>query len=272
MSNKSIARGATYAVLLSSLAFFSAFRAYKDSPQSTYLHKISSPAGQTTMEYNADRTIRKIVQLHTSDDISYSDVQLPVYENGRLVSTLSSDDEQAVTGDINTTYDYYAAADKIAKVSYYRDNAVYAYDSLTYDEAGKMSVRYQFNRNAAGNAWENTGYQQYAWDKTGDVIQMDTYAKQPGYSRFRVVSSISYSYDNKQNPQQQQPELAYILDATAATLSAHNVLTESISTPRSSRVITNRYTYTYNAGKFPVHATFNAGLDGETVKLEWVKL
>ncbi|PSL46150.1 hypothetical protein CLV51_103126 [Chitinophaga niastensis] len=275
MHNKSITRRVSVAMLMASVVVFSAFRSdyANGGEQSTYLHKISSPAGQTILEYNADKTIRKIVQQHKTENASYSDVQLPVYENGRLVKTLFSDNEQASTGDIYTSFVYGVSGNKIEKVSYYRNNAVYTYDSLVYDAAGKMALRYQFSKNAAkGNNWENTGYQQYTWDADGDIATMATYGKQPGYSKFVLTSSIGYTYDNKQNPQQQQPELASMLDATAANLSAHNILTESISSPNSSRVITNTYTYAYNAGKYPVRATFNSGMDATIVKLEWVKL
>lgn len=272
MLNKSIAQGATYAVLISALALFSAFRSDKDSPGGTYLHKISSPGGHTLMEYNTDKSVKKIIQVHKTENATYSDVQLPVYENGRLVKTLATDDENAQTGELNATFEYSANTNQVSRISYYRNKAVYTYDSLVYNTAGKVSARYQFSKNPVNGNWENTGYQQYTWDQEGNVTQMDNYGKQPGYSKFIATSSISYTYDRKLNPQQLRPELAYMLDATAANLSAHNVLSESIRTIRSSRVITNTYTYAYNADKYPVRATFKDGMDDGTVKLEWVKL
>ncbi|HVI49346.1 MAG TPA: hypothetical protein VM802_31060 [Chitinophaga sp.] len=272
MHNKSIiAQGATYAMLLTSMAFLSAFRSTgNEGPQGTYLRKISSASGQTTMEYNADRTIKKIVQLRKTENAGYNDVLLPVYENGRLVKTLSADEEKPA-GDLNTVYAYAANGKAVQKISYYRNNEVYTQDSLVYNEAGKISARYQINKNPQKGAWEVSGYQLYTWNAEGDVAQMDNYGKQPGYSRFVALSSVSYTYDKKQNPQQLLPELAYILDMAAPNLSAHNVLTETISNPHASRTITNTYTYAYG-GQFPVRATFNSGLDNETVKLEWVRL
>ncbi|WP_160712689.1 hypothetical protein [Chitinophaga solisilvae] len=271
MLNKYLAQGATFVMLMATAALTSSFRAHtgKDNPGGTYLHKISSPAGQTTVEYNADKTIRKIVQQRKTENAAYNDVQLPVYENGRLVKTLFADDAQAATGDLNAAFTY--EGDRISSISYYRNNAVYACDSLVYNDAGKLAVRRQFTQNAAG-LLVSSGYQQYTWDQEGNVTQMDNYGKQPGYSRFVVTSSISYTYDKRQNPQQLLPELAYILDPNPANMSAHNVLTESLSSPHSSRVITSTYTYAYNADKFPVRATFTSGLDAGTVKLEWVKL
>jgi hypothetical protein len=270
MLNKSAAKGASVAMLMASVIVFSAFRSDRAGQQNTYLHKISSPAGQTVLEYNADKTISKIVQWHKSGGETYSDVQLPVYENGRLVKSLFADDEKATTGDIYRSYEY--AGGKIAKVSFYRDNAVYTYDSLAYNDAGKLAASYHFGRQPASGAWENTGYQQYTWDGEGNVSQLDNYGKQPGYSKFVNTSSVTYTYDNKLNPQQQQPELGSLLDAGAANLSTHNILTETISSINSSGTITNTYTYAYNGGKYPVRGTYTSGMDAAVVKLEWIKL
>ncbi|MGO4290440.1 hypothetical protein [Chitinophaga sp. RAB17] len=270
MLNKSATQRVSLAMLMASAVVFSAFRSDRNSQQSTYLHKISSPAGQTVLEYNADKTIKKIVQFHKTENAAYSDVQLPVYENGRLVKSLFADNETATTGDLYTSYDY--AGDKVAKISYYRDNAVYTYDSLVYNEAGKLATRYQFGKNPAKGTWENTGYQQFTWDGEGNVTQVDNFGKQPGYSKFLHTSAVGYTYDKQQNPQQQQPELANLMDLSAANLSAHNILTENISSVNSSRVVTSTYSYAYNGGKYPVRGTYTSGMDAAVVKLEWIKL
>ena len=52
MLNKSAAKGASVAMLMASVIVFSAFRSDRAGQQNTYLHKISSPAGQTVLEYN----------------------------------------------------------------------------------------------------------------------------------------------------------------------------------------------------------------------------
>ncbi|MEZ2444145.1 hypothetical protein AB6805_20625 [Chitinophaga sp. RCC_12] len=276
MHTTSIARGAIYAALVTSFTILTAFRSEGNhigfpngGDQQTYLHKMVSPAGQTTVEYNPDKSIRRIIQLRKTENATYSDVQLPVYENGRLVKCLSAADEKAVTGDPYLSFEY--SSDKVSRISYYRDNAVYSYDSLAYDASGKIARRYQFGHNGAKAAWENSGYLEYTWNQEGDVERMDTYGKQPGYSKFVYTSSVSYTYDRMRNPQQLQPELAILLDGGGGSLSAHNVLTENISSPNTSRVITNTYTYAYN-GKYPVRATFSSGMDETTVKLEWIKL
>jgi hypothetical protein len=276
MLTTSIARGAIYATLVTSFTILTAFRSEGNhinlrngGDQQTYLHKVVSPAGQTLVEYNADKSIRRIVQQRKSENADYSDIQLPVYENGRVVKCLSAADEKAVTGDPYLSFEY--NSDKVSKISYFRDNAVYSYDSLAYDAAGKIARRYQFGRNAAKATWENSGYLEYTWNQEGDVERMDTYGKQPGYSKFVYTSSVSYTYDRKQNPQLLQPDLGILLDGGAGNLSAHNVLTENISSPNTSRVITNTYTYAYN-GKYPVRATFSSGMDAATIKLEWIKL
>ena len=272
MLNNSATHRVSVAVLMASAIVLSSFRSDRAGQQNTYLHKISSPAGQTVLEYNPDKTISKIVQWHKTDGDTYSDVQLPVYENGRLVKSLFADNEKATTGDIYRSYEYAASGDKITKISFYRDNAVYTYDSLVYDATGKLAACYHFGKNPAKGAWENTGYQQYTWDGEGNVTQLDNYGKQPGYSKFVNTSSVTYTYDNKQNPQQQQPELNSLLDAGAANLSAHNMLTETISSINSSNTITNTWSYAYNAGKYPVRGTYTSGMDAAVVKLEWIKL
>lgn len=265
------AQWATCALLLTSMAFTTAFRTDKDTPGGTYLHKISSPAGNTLLEYNPDKTLRKIIQIHQAEDGStWKDIQLPVYENGRLVKTLSTDDASALTGDLNATFSYTADSHQLQTISYYRNNAVYALDSLVYNAEGKITARYHLAVQAAKH--EVTGYQQYTWDKEGDVAQLDNYGKQPGQSRFNLTSTVTYTYDRRQNPQQLCPELAYMMDITPANLSAHNVLSENISTTHSSRTYTHTYTYAYNASKYPVRGTFRNGMDEGTVKLEWTKL
>lgn len=272
MLNKSIAQRAGVAMLMASVIVFSAFRSDRGTQPGSYLHKISSPAGQTVLEYNADKTISKIVQFHKTENASYSDVQLPVYENGRLVKCLFADEEQATTGDLYTSYDYTATGDKVAKISYYRNNEVYTYDSLVYNEGGKLATRFLFGKNPAKGTWENTGYQQFTWDAAGNITRMDTYGKQPGYSKFLHTSAASYTYDNRQNPQQQQPELAVLMELNAANLSANNILTENVSSANTSRVVTSTYSYAYNGGKYPVRGTYTSGMDAGVVKLEWIKL
>lgn len=272
MLNKLSIQWAGAAMLIASAITFSAFRADNNGQSDTYLHKISSPAGQTILEYNADKTIRKIVQQHKTENADYNNVQLPVYENGRLVKSLMADDENATTGDLYTSYDYAPNGDNMAKISYYRNNAVYAYDSLVYDATGKLTFRYQVSKNAQKNAWENTGYQQFTWNEDGDISRMDTYGKQPGYSRFVHTAMVSYTYDNRPNPQQQHPELAGLMDLNVAHLSAHNIVTENYNSANSSRIITSTYSYAYNTGKFPVRGTYTSGVDAAVVKLEWIKL
>lgn len=267
MFTTKITNGTIGAALLASVTILSSFRG---GDNKTYLHKVVSSAGQTTLEYNTDKTISRIVQLHkTEDNSTYNTVQMPVYENGKLVKSLLADDEKATSGDVYQAFEY--SGDHISKMSYYRDGQVNTVDSLAYDANGQLATRYQFGRNAKG-ALVMTGYQQYNWDKEGNVERVDNYGKQPGYSKFVYTSSVSYTYDNKLNPQQERPELAFLLDASAGSISAHNVITESFSSPNSAQVITNTYSYAYNASKFPVKGTFISGLDGSTSKLEWSKL
>ena len=213
-----------------------------------------------------------MLQFRKTENAAYTDVIFPVYENGRLVRTLFADDENATTGDTFTSYDYSADGKQIERIKYYRNGDVFTYDSLTYNTNGNLATRYHFSKQPSSGKWENTGYNQFTWDQNGNVERVDNYGKQPGYSKFVCTSSLTYTYDKALNPQHEQPTLAFVLEANAANLSAHNVLSETISAVNSSRDITNTYTYAYNAARYPVRATFNSGMDNSTVKLEWVSL
>lgn len=272
MKRKSIFPGGGYVLLLAIAVILLSFRPDGGKPAGTYLHKISSTEGHTKLEYNADKTLKKMLQFRKTENASYTDVILPVYENGRLVRTLFADDENAVTGDIFTSYDYNAGGKQIEKVKYYRNNDIFTYDSLAYNADGNLQTRYHFSKHPSSGKWENTGYEQFTWNQDGNVERVDNYGKQPGYSKFVCTSSLAYTYDKAQNPQHEQPVLAFVLEANAANLSAHNVLSETISSVNSSAAITNTYSYAYNAAKYPVRATFNSGMDNSIVKLEWISL
>lgn len=272
MKRKSIFPGGSYVLLLAMPALLLSFRPDSGKTTGTYLHKISSNEGQTRLEYNADKTLKKMLQFRKTENASYTDVILPVYENGRLTRTLFADDENAATGDVFASFDYSASGQQIQLVKYYRNGDVFTYDSLAYNAGGNLETRYHFGKHPSSGKWENTGYEQFTWDQNGNVERVDNYGKQPGYSKFVCTSSLAYTYDKAQNPQHEQPGVAFVLEANAANLSAHNVLSETISSVNSSRSITNTYSYAYNAAKYPVRATFNSGMDNSTVKLEWVSL
>lgn len=272
MKKKSIFKGGSYVLLLAIPALLFSFRPDSGKTTGTFLRKISSGAGETKFEYNADKTLKKMLQFRKTENASYTDVILPVYENGRLARTLFADDENATTGDIFTSYGYNANGKQIDMVKYYRNGDVFTYDSLAYNAAGNLETRYHFGKHPSSGKWENTGYEQFTWDQNGNVERVDNYGKQPGYSKFVCTSSLHYTYDKAQNPQHEQPSLAFVLEANAVNLSAHNVLSETISSANSSGSITNTYSYAYNAAKYPVRGTFNSGMDNSIVKLEWVSL
>ena len=267
MLRKSLNQGMVCAVMALSITAFSAFKT--GNSFETYLYKVISPAGQTTMEYNPDKTIRKIVQQHGTGTDRYAAIQVPVYEAGKIVKTLLAD-ESGADGELYKAFQYDQAG-RLLKILSYRQQNLVRTDSLAYNEAGRLSMRYLSSLQPGTGKWIQDGYQQLQWDGEGNVTAVENYGKQPGYSKFINTSTVTYTYDNKQNPQQQR-ELALILDAGAASLSAHNVLSETIESVNSSRAVKNTWSYAYNAGKFPVRATLNTGLDGSTVKLEWIKL
>lgn len=267
MLRKFIRHGVIYASLALSFTAFSAFNS--GSSFETYLSKIISPNGKTLVEYNTDKTIRSILLVHGQNKDEYTVAQLPVYENGRIVKTLLAN-ASGQDGELYRSFDYQADG-KLLKVYAYRQNALVSVDSLAYNADGQLITRYFSNFNAQAAKVLPDGYQELSWDKEGNVVEARTFGKQPGYNKLVNTSTTAYRYDNKQTPSQQR-NLALILDAGVANLSAHNVLSETIASANSVNVITNTWSYAYNAGKFPVKATLNAGLDGSTVKLEWIKL
>ncbi|NIG54271.1 hypothetical protein [Chitinophaga sp. Cy-1792] len=268
MHNTTIAQRVSHVLLLSACVLTTAF-AKAGQPEPTYLQKVSSPQGQTVISYNSDRTINKLVVLHKGENADYQEVIVPVYENGHIVKTLSGDDPGAAPADLNTTLEYNEAG-KVTKISYYRSNDVYAWDSLAYNQSGQLTTRYLYTKQAGKNTWENSGYQTWTWEN-GNVTRQENFGKQPGYSKFIALSAISYRYDNKNNPQQ-QADLAWLTDFRPAQFSANNVVAETLTSMNASRAVTNTFVYTYNAGKFPVKATQTSDIDPVTVKMEWTRL
>ncbi|MBV7531510.1 hypothetical protein [Chitinophaga sp. sic0106] len=268
MSNNNLTRKAANALLLAVLGLSSAFTV-PGEPQPTYLTSISSSGGRTTVEYNADKSISRLVQVHKGESGDYNEVIKPVYDNGRLVKTMASDGTSA--DEVNTSLDYNPQG-QVTRISYYRNEVVYAYDSLVYNEAGQLTTRHQFTAQPSKGNFDNSGYQEFTWDAAGDIIRQDNYGKQPGFSKFLRLSSISYRYDNKVNSRQQHPGLRWILELQPANLSAHNVVSETLTSSRSSRAVTSTCTYSYSGGKFPLKATYSSDADREIVKMEFTRL
>ncbi|RAJ82105.1 hypothetical protein CLV59_104330 [Chitinophaga dinghuensis] len=270
MHNANITRRVSHVLLLAGLGLTTAFTTIPGEPEPTYLHKIIAGGSRTTLEYNTDKTVNKLVQVYKGESGEYQEVIVPVYENGRLVKTMSTDNTASAATDLNTSLEY-AAGGQVQRISYYRDNAVYAYDSLAYGDGGHLVARYQFAKQPGKNAWENSGYQAFTWDGQGNIIRQDNFGKQPGYSKFVNVSSISYRYDDKLNPRQQQG-LAWMLELQPAYLSAHNVIGETLVSNHSSRPVTSTCVYSYTGGKFPLKATYTTDADPGIVKMEFTRL
>ncbi|MBV8251690.1 MAG: hypothetical protein JO154_03710 [Chitinophaga sp.] len=270
MHNTHIARRVSHVLLLAGLGLTTAFTTIPGEPEPTYLHAIIAGGSRTTVEYNADKSINRLVQVHKGESGEYQEVIVPVYENGRLVKTMTAENSVSPATDLNTSLEY-TAAGQVQRISYYRDNAIYAYDSLAYGDGGHLSVRYHFAKLAGRNTWENSGYQQFTWDGEGNIVRQDNYGKQPGYSKFVAVSSISYRYDNKSNPRQQQG-LAWLMELQPAYLSAHNVIGETLVSNHSSRAVNSTCVYSYTGGKFPLKATYTTDADPGIVKMEFKRL
>lgn len=265
MTSVKIYKGAVCAAVVIAAAALSAFRAPDGGGDKIRLRGITTPADKTVITYNSDKSIAKLVTTHGNDADKYTTVRIPVYNNGRLIQTLFSD-EEAGTPMLFSSLEYDGNG-RVVKIKYYSEDQVSSYDSLAYNAAGNIDARYFFNKENAG--FQNHNCQLYTWDNKGNVIQVTSMGRSDNQLPFTQGSVASYRYDEKQNANKNTPELLYITDITAANLSASNVVAEEITGAGS--VVTNRFEYAYNAQQYPVHVTAKYAATQETVstELEW---
>jgi hypothetical protein len=234
------------------------------------LQAINNQASTTLIAYNHQHTISKLTRIQKTVEETYTDVRIPVYENGHLVSTLVSAHENGEESEIFSSFDYAADYRQIEKIRYYVESQVQGYDSLVYNPAGQITARYFFSRTASNN-FENHNYQAYTWDDAGNVRQLDNYGRTAASGNFALSTTITYTYDKKPNPHKYIDGLCYITDILPSFLSANNILSEQIINAETAGISTNTYTYEYNAAQYPTRVTAQYGPDGthETTKLSY---
>ncbi|KAA2242900.1 hypothetical protein F0L74_10250 [Chitinophaga agrisoli] len=233
------------------------------------LQAINSHAGTLLITYNTQHQLSKLTRVQRTTDEMYTDVRIPVYESGHLVSTLVSGKESGESSEIFSSFDYAEDYRQISRIRYYTEGQAHGYDSLVYDKAGRITARYFFS--STRGQYENHNYQAYSWDAAGNMRQLDSYGRTAANGSFALTTSIVYTYDNKPNPQQQITGLCYMTDIQPAALSTNNVLTEQITHVATGEKSVNTYIYAYNAVGYPTRVTASFGADGaeETTELRY---
>ncbi|MVT42305.1 hypothetical protein GO495_17065 [Chitinophaga oryziterrae] len=261
-------KGTLGATFLMAAAMLSGFRTVNGK---MHLHGITTATDKTVITYNADKSIAKLVSTHKTSDESYVVARIPVYENGRLVKTLFTDGDESDAPVLFSTFTY-SSKGLVEKINYYEDNVVNAYDSLVYNNTGKITARYFFSKQEGKNGFESHNCQLYTWNAQGNISSMENMGRLNDKAEFVLSSGISYKYDSKPNAQQSIPVLSYIIDVTPANLSANNIISETI-TAVAGNAIVNNYAYTYNASQYPVKvtATYDGGKETVATELEWAE-
>ena len=260
-------RGTLSVTFLMAAAMLSAFRTNTDEIR---LQRISSATDKTIITYNADKSIARLVSTHKTADESYVVTRIPVYENGKLVKTMFTDDV-AAEATLFSAFTY-SAKEQVEKISYFQEDAVNAYDSLIYNDAGKIIARYFFNKGEGQSAFESHNCQLYTWDVKGNITGMENFGRLSAKAAFILSYRTSYTYDNKSNAQQSSPSLSYIIDVTPANLSANNIVSETITSATGSTIV-NNFEYAYNAAQYPVRITakYAGTQDAVSTELEWAE-
>lgn len=232
------------------------------------LEGIKSPASTMQIAYNQRNMIGRLTRTQNTAEETYTDVRIPVYENGRLVSTLVSSHANGSDSEIFSSFEYAVNYRLIEKIRYYTEGQVQGYDSLVYNAEGRIIARYFFSH-AADNSFRSHNCQRYTWNEEGNISRLENYGSRG--SGFELGSSVTYTYDKHPNPQKQVDGLCYITDIMPAFLSANNVLTEEITYADGAGKHVNTYSYEYNAALYPASITAHYGIDGlsETTKLSY---
>lgn len=193
--------------------------------------------------YNASNRIVKY-DLIDSREGGHSYYNEAVYENNKLVK-LNSSEEGPASLHLDQSYDYNAAGN-VERIRFYDETGkAYAYDSLSYDNTGRLAALY-LNEDMAF-------YEKYAfvWDSKGNITKQHAIKIVDGEETKDTVTT-TYTYDDKVNYVAKQAEI-YLMEpeSPAFGLSANNILTEKTIW---SETTTEEYTneYTYDQDNYPV--------------------
>lgn len=262
-------KGCIVAALLLTGISVSAFRTSDDKGKMR-LRGITTATDRTVISYNDDKSVAELLTTYKTDEGSYTTTRIPVYKNGRLVKTYVTDDESSHAPTLFAAYEY-SPKGNIRRIVYYLSGDVHGYDSLAYNDAGRISARYSFGDSPDGTAFENNSCQYYTWDNKGNIVTIENMGRVNKKLPFTLSSTTTYTYDNHPNAQQSIPSLAYLVDIAAVNLSANNIVTETITPATGGNSIINHYAYAYNDAAYPTQITTRYAAGDETVvtELEW---
>jgi hypothetical protein len=214
-----------------------------NTPQTSakkYLLSQTSDEDSTVITYDVTNNMKKI----QSWDLEYNSLQTSelVYENGKLVKKMMSEDE----GALQLFQDFgYNSAGKLVKVNMYSSNGSKSrYDSLVYNAEGRLTALYEAAAVVDGYTMRRKNA--FIWDSKGNIARQVAVAITDGIES-KDSTIIDYTYDDKVNYAARQPEFS-VLDAEdpVSALSANNI-TKSVwsytMSPGSSSVTTIEYTY-----------------------------
>lgn len=243
-------------LLFSAAALAVLFAACKDddtnpTPQTTKLFlNLVRGTDSISVTYNANN---KIVRLDLADNRvgGHPYFNEAVYENNRLVK-LNYSDESPTALHLAQSYDYNAAG-HVEKIKFYEeDGTLGGYDSLTYDNTGRLAALYTGNGSVGGTTGLNF-HEKYAflWDSKGNITKQYVIPITDGVETKDTVTTV-YTYDDKVNYVAKQPEIFLMEpESPAFALSANNIVTEKTVW---SETTTEEYTneYTYDEDNYPV--------------------
>jgi hypothetical protein len=242
-------------LLLSVAALAVLFTACKDddanpAPQPTKLFLDLVRGNDTiTVTYNASKKIALYSYLDARG-AGRSYYNEPVYENNRIVK-INSADESPTALLLAQSFDYNAAGN-IERTKFYDDDGtIYRYDSVAYDNAGRLSALYASEEGKGGIATLafNEKYA-FVWDNKGNITKQYVMEIVDGVETKDTVTT-TYTYDDKVNYGAKQNEF-YLMEfeGPAFGLSVNNILTEKTVYDDGTEEYT--YEYTYDEDNYPV--------------------
>lgn len=263
-------KGRVCAALILTAIIASAFRPGYSNKGKMRLRGINTATNKIMISYNEDKSIAELLTIYKTENGSYSTTRIPVYRNGRLVKIFVTDDEASNAPALFSSFEY-SAKGNIRRIVYYLDGLVHGYDSLAYNNKGQIVARYFFNDTQDGSSFENNSCQLYTWDNKGNIVVIENMGRVNRKLPFILSSTTTYTYDDHPNAHCGISSLCYVMDITAANLSANNVVTETITGAEGSNGIVNHYSYAYNEEQYPARITTKYATGDETVvtELEW---
>lgn len=268
-------------LLFSAAALAVLFAACKDddtnpTPQSTKLFlNLVRGTDSISATYNAGKKIVRY-DLIDSREGGHSYYNETVYENNKLVKLNSSENPDALL--LDQSYDYNAAG-HVEKIKFHNASGnVNAFDSLAYDNAGRLAALYVGESVDGGTDLEISEKYAFVWDSKGNITKQHIITIVDGEETKDTVTT-TYTYDDKVNYIAKQPEI-YLMEpeSPAFGLSANNILTEkTVWDDATTQEFINEYTY--DEDNYPVTLkssgkyTYDGGVSTkvENTKIRYIK-